>query len=102
MADKLRSITLNLQSKSSLKGAINADHTANATNLTLDASSTWELTADSYLSSLSDAAGISGSSITNIIGNGHNVYYDASLATNSQLAGKTYALVNGGELIPLK
>jgi hypothetical protein len=101
-ADKISSVTLGLQNKSSLKGAINAEHTAKAVNLTLDASSTWEVTADSYLASLTDPDGISGSSLTNITGDGHTVYYDASLAANSALGGKTYSLVNGGELTPLK
>ena len=50
------------------------------------------------LSGLTDTAGISGSKVTNIVGNGHNVYYDS--AANSGLGGKTYALVNGGQLIP--
>jgi hypothetical protein len=102
VADQISSITAGLQNKSSLKGTINAEHTAKAVNLTLDASSTWEVTADSYLAGLTDPDGISGSSITNIIGDGHNVYYDASLTTNSALGGKTYSLVNGGELLPLK
>ncbi|MGD0610219.1 MAG: hypothetical protein ABSB41_01800 [Anaerolineales bacterium] len=100
VADNLSSITLNLQNGSSLTGAINPDKTAKATNLTLDSTSTWTVTADSYLSGLSDASGISGSTITNIIGNGHTLYYDASLAANSQLGGKTYTFSGGGSLKP--
>jgi hypothetical protein len=46
------------------------------------------------------AAGISGTSVTNIIGNGNNVYYDATLSGNSALAGKTYSLVSVGSLLP--
>ena len=43
----------------------------------------------------------SGSTITNIIGNSHTVYYDASLAANSTLGGKTYSLVCTGTLKPI-
>ena len=58
------------------------------------------MTADSTLTALTDTNGIAGSSVTNIIGNGHTVTYDASLAANSSLAGKTYSLANGGTLEP--
>ena len=44
----------------------------------------------------------SGSTITNITGNGHTIFYDSSLVANSSLGGKTYTLVNGGELSPNK
>ena len=102
VADNLSSIALTLQNGSALTGAINADDKAKSVSVALDASSTWKVTADSYLSSLSDAAGISGTSITNIIGNGHTVYYDASLSANSALGGQTYTLANGGTLTPRK
>jgi hypothetical protein len=100
VADSISSITVTLQNGSSLIGAINADNAAQAVNLTLDASSNWNVTADSYLSCLSDPDGISGTSITNITGNGHTVYYDASLC--SQLSGQTYTLNGGGKLTPMK
>jgi len=58
------------------------------------------VTADSVLTGLIDVSGISGTSITNIIGNGHDVTYDAGLAANSALGGKTYTLVDGGHLLP--
>ena len=102
VADKISSITLTLQNGSSLEGAINNDHTAKTIDLTLDSTNTWNVTADSYLTGFSDASGISGTTITNISGNGHTVYYDASLAANSSLGGLTYTLVNGGKLIPMK
>jgi hypothetical protein len=37
--------------------------------------------------------------VTNIVGNGHNVYYSKSSSANSYLGGKTYQLADGGELI---
>jgi hypothetical protein len=98
-ADDLSSITLTLQNGSSLTGAINAPHTAKAANLTLDASSAWNVTADSYLTSLKVTAGISGSRITHITGNGYTVYYDASACPD--LGGNTYTLVGGGYLKPI-
>jgi hypothetical protein len=79
-----------------------ASLTGMATNaaLSLDASSTWVVTANSVLTTLSDASGISGLSVTNITGNGHIVTYDSSLSGNSPLGGKTYSLVGGGVLMP--
>jgi hypothetical protein len=58
------------------------------------------VTGDSALTSLADSDGISGTSITNICGNGHRVTYNGSLAANSVLGGKTYTLANGGTLGP--
>jgi hypothetical protein len=98
-ADAISSINLTLQNASSLTGAINADKSAKSASLSLDAGSTWTVTADSYLTSLSDSAGISGTSITNISGNGHTVYYDGSACPD--LGSKTYALGGGGELKPI-
>ena len=39
--------------------------------------------------------------VSNIDGNGYSVYYMPSLAGNSWLGGKTYALTNGGCLLPV-
>ena len=99
VADSISSIDVTLQNGSSLTGAINAENTANQINLTLDSSSTWTLTADSYLSCLADPDGISGTNVANIIGNGHTVYYDAALCT--ELGGQTYDLSGGGTLTPI-
>jgi hypothetical protein len=93
-ADSISSIDVNLENGSTLTGAINP------AALTLDATSTWTVTGDSVLTSLSDAGGISGTNITNINGNGHMVTYDASLAANSALDGKTYTLSGSGMLKP--
>ncbi len=68
--------------------------------LTLESGSTWTVTKDSTLTSLSDKAGISGNKITNIMGNGHAVTYDKAVAKN--LKGRTYSLAGGGELKPGK
>lgn len=68
--------------------------------LTLDSTSVWNVSANSILTSISDAAKISGLNVLNIIGNGHNVHYDSTLSGNSYLHGHTYNLVNGGYLTP--
>lgn len=98
-ADNISTLDITLLNGSALTGAINAAHTARTVSLTLDATSTWTVTANSYLTCLSNAAGISGTSITNITGNGHTVYYDA--AACSALGGKTYNLLGGGTLTPV-
>jgi hypothetical protein len=77
---------------------VNPAHTAKAVGLTLDASSTWNVTADSTLTCLTDPEGISGTTVANITGNGHTVTYDA--AACSELSGQTYTLSGGGTLQP--
>ncbi|MBN1627179.1 MAG: Ig-like domain-containing protein [Deltaproteobacteria bacterium] len=68
--------------------------------LTLESGSAWDVTGDSTLTSLSNKEGISGSSVKNIIGNGHTVYYDKDAA--KELKGRTYSLAKGGKLTPRK
>jgi hypothetical protein len=97
-ADKISFITAILQNGSSLTGAINSGNTAKAMHLTLDASSTWNVTADSHLTCLSDSSGITGTTIGNITGNGYTVYYDRNVCT--ALGGQTYVLNGGGILKP--
>ncbi len=92
--DSGSSIAATIQNSTSLTGAIN-----NAA-LTIDSTSTWSVTANSVLTALTDATGVSGTSITNIQGNGFTVTYDATLAGNSYLGGKTYTLAGGGILTP--
>ena len=94
VTDSISSIAATLKNGSSLTGAINT------AALTMDAASTWTVTGDSALTSLSDAQGITGTSITNIYGNGHTVTYDSGLAANSALGGKTYTLAGSGTLVP--
>ncbi len=79
-------------------GAINSGNIAKQVSLIIDCSSTWSLTADSYIKGQIKDACISGSSVSNIKGNGFNVYY--SLTDNPAFGGQTFTLVNGGELIP--
>jgi len=101
VADASSVLAVTLKNGSSLTGAINHAASAKTAGLALDAGSQWILTGDSYLSTLSDADGISGAAVVNIAGNGHSVYYDATLSANSYLGGKTYALQAGGSLLPV-
>lgn len=98
VADSISSISLTLQNNSTLTGAINADHTAQEANLTLDETSTWTVTADSYLTCLTNPSIVNGE-VTNIIGNGFTVYYDPNVC--AELGGETYALSGGGSLQPI-
>ena len=92
--DSISSISAELRNGTTLTGAINT------AALTLDATSSWKVTGDSILTSLSDTSGISGTTITNIYCDGHTVTYDKTLAANTALGGKTFTLGNGGVLVP--
>jgi hypothetical protein len=85
-------ISATLKNGTSLTGRI-----ASAT-LTIDSTSSWTLTGNSTLTTLTDPGKISGSTITNITGNGYSVHYDSTLSSNQWLGGHTYSLVNGGVL----
>ena len=89
VADNISSISATLKNGTTLSGAIQ-----NAA-LTLDASSKWNVTADSTLTSMASANGLA-----NIQGNDHKVSYAANLLANRWLNGRTYTLVGGGQLIP--
>jgi hypothetical protein len=97
--DENSSVTVTLKNDSKLKGAINTDNKGEEMNLVLDSSSVWDVTADSYLNAIEFFVGISGDSISNIIGNGHTVYYNKRKSNNA-LDGKTYNLAKGGKLLP--
>jgi hypothetical protein len=97
IVDKISTATVKLTTGSAWTGAIDTAHTAKSAAVSLDNTSTWTMTATSHVTSLTGLK-VSGSRVTNIIGNGHIVYYDAS--SDSDLAGKTYTLTGGGTLQP--
>ncbi|HNW51326.1 MAG TPA: BACON domain-containing carbohydrate-binding protein [Prolixibacteraceae bacterium] len=99
VADSYSKANTNILTGATLVGKINTDNTALLTKLTMDSNSTWNVTGTSYINGLITNPGISGTSVSNIIGNGYNVYYTTS--TNSVLGGLTYSLVNGGYLLPV-
>ena len=99
VADAASSVTLNLSDGSSLTGAVSPTNEGRVVNISLDESSTWTVTADSYLTKLDDQDGISDSDVNNIIGNGYTVYYNKN--ANVYLRGRIYNLSGGGYLKPL-
>jgi hypothetical protein len=94
--DKISTISATLKDNTNLTGSINAENTAKSIDLTLDSTSRWNVTGTSYLTSLTDAD----STLSNIAGNGCDVYYDASSGANSWLGNKTFDLTGGGKLLP--
>lgn len=94
--DSISTIAATLKNTTTLKGAINTDNTGKSVTLSLDSTSTWNVTGTSYVTSLTD----SDSQLTNIKDNGNTIYYDSSVSANSWLDGKTYTLADGGKLTP--
>jgi len=94
VCDNVSSVAATLQDKTTLKGTINAEGAAKAMTLTLGATSIWEVTGTSYLTSLTDQDG----TLANIHDNGHTIYYDLNADANRWLGGKTYPLSGGGKL----
>jgi len=94
VCDRASTLSATLQKNSTLTGAISG------AALTLDATSSWNVTGDSVLTSLVDPSATSGTTLSNIHGNGHSVRYDAGLSENQWLGGKIYTLADGGQLIP--
>jgi len=93
-ADKDSRIQLILKDKSELTGSVNTSDEAQYVSVEIDGSSTWTLTKDSYVNNIK--AAISGDTVTNITGNGHNIIYSKSECPT--LKGKSYKLKNGGSL----
>jgi len=94
LADSISSVALDLGEGAVYEGAFNADNTAQRAAITLAQTAHWSLTADAYVSSISDEA----TGYANIASNGHNIYYDKDAAT--ALGGRTYSLPGGGKLLP--
>ena len=91
---------ITLSSSSTYKNAsLNPGNVAGLVTLTMDESSTLSLAADCHINGAISISGLtSGSTVSNILGNGHNIYYTKS--TNTSLNGETYSLTNGGYLCP--
>jgi hypothetical protein len=63
---------MNIANSSSFTGSINSDGTeASFLSVTIDSTSTWTLTADSYISSFDG-------SLDNVVMNGYTLYVDGS------------------------
>lgn len=94
LANNISKVTLELGSGSTFTGTINKDYQAEAANVTLAQDASWNLTADAYVTTISDAQQDFG----NIQSNKHNIYYDKS--ANPALQGKSLKLPGGGKLMP--
>ena len=78
-------------------GAINADHTAKSASLTLDASSTWKVTANSTLTSLTGAV-VSGSA--EIDREQWGLTWNVALESGGVLVSKKIQLEIEAEIVP--
>ena len=67
IVDSISSLDFSMTEASSFTGAINSDGDAGTVNVTLDDTSTWTLTADSYVTSFTGE-------LTNITANGYHLY----------------------------
>ena len=94
LCDEISSVKINLSSKSEFTGSVDTENTGDV-SVTLDKSSVWNVTADSYVTDLTDAD----TSFSNIISNGHTIYYSNK---SGSLGGKTISLPDGGKLVPVK
>ncbi|MBE6093584.1 MAG: hypothetical protein E7201_10570 [Selenomonas ruminantium] len=95
LANNLSKVTLNLDEGSTFNGTINHDNQADAANISLTKDAKWQLTADAYVTTITDEQ----IDFSNIASNKHNIYYDKQ--SNPSLNGKTINLPGGGKLKPM-
>lgn len=95
--DNISTSSLILKNNSSLKGTINSDNTAKSITVALDNTSTWNVTGNSYITSLTD----DDATLANINDNGYTIYYNSNDSKNSWLNGSTRTLKGGGKLTPM-
>jgi hypothetical protein len=94
LANSLSDIYVKLNDGTSWTGAFNKDHEAHTADITLATDACWELTADSYVNVINDAA----IDFNNIKSHGYSIYYNSD--SNKKLKDQTYSLNGGGKLIP--
>lgn len=73
-----------------------SENSAKEVNLSLDSSSKWVVTEDSYVTTLT----LENNDLSLIEDNGYTIYYNAS--ANSWLNGQTITLSNNGTLTPIQ
>ena len=96
LANNISKVALTLGENSSFQGTINSDNQAESAKVSLSKGANWQLTADAYVTSITDEA----SDFSNINSNKHNIYYDKN--SNPGLNGKTTHLPGGGKLQPMR
>ena len=97
VCDPSSSVELKLSGNSILKGTINGEAQGDV-SITLEDSSKWEVTEDSYISGLT----ITASDYSQIVSNGKTIYYDSTNNANNYLNKETINLPDGGILKPSK
>jgi len=99
VVDDISTLAISLTDNSTLTGAINNANTAKADTITIDATSKWTATANSYLTKMITSDN-STSTLTSYIDaeSGIKIYYNS--AANSWLGGGTFSLTSGGYLLP--
>ncbi len=73
LVDSISSLELSMTSNSTFTGAINPDGEGGTVDVTLDETSTWTLTADSYVTSFTG-------DLTNVTANGYHLYVNGEMA----------------------
>lgn len=96
LANTISKVALHLTNQSEWRGSINKDKAAGSAAVHLSKDSTWILTADSYVTDLTNEDGMFG----NIKSNGHTIYYDSQ--QSKALNGRTIQLSDGGNIVPMK
>lgn len=72
LVDSISTLAMNIADASSFTGSINSDGAAaSALSVTLDSTSTWTLTADSYLTAFNG-------DLANVVANGHTIYVNGT------------------------
>jgi hypothetical protein len=98
LAEAASQITLSNATNSTIgTGANGAFATGSGSSVTL---ARVAIPATSHLTTLTDGAGISGSTLANTLGNGVAADYDADTSATSWLNGRTYASSGSGALAP--
>lgn len=89
-------ISWNLTEHSSWTGAAYSGYGTAYTDVLLDVTSNWTLTADSYVQNFTSED----DTLANIISSGYSLYYNSSALLNGWLANKTVVLSGGGSVTP--
>ena len=96
LANSISTVQLHLSDSTHWKGSLNKDNQAGDASIHLDKSSAWTLTADSFVTRLTDED----NTFSNIRSNGFTIYYDKT--QSDSLNGKTIDLPDGGKLMPME
>ncbi len=94
LADNISTISVTFSNSSTFIGSIPIY--GGKTGVSLDDTSKWTLTANSYLWNFTDAD----TTFANVVDNGFSIYYNTSSSVNSWLDGNTVALAGGGNVAP--